>query len=112
MPPDKIVWREVGDEIVILDLRTSLYWTLNGSATVLWSSLIDGATTSEMVQRLVDEFDVEVQKATHDVDTFIASCQEQDLDPAGLMALQRYSPSAAPPYLSLQNRSDRGTSCS
>jgi len=78
-PPDKIVWREVGDEIVILDLRTSLYWTLNGSATVLWSALIKGATTSEMVQRLVDEFDVDAEKAARDVDAFLESCQAQDM---------------------------------
>jgi hypothetical protein len=32
-----------------------------------------------MVQRLVDEFDVDAQKATRDVTAFLTSCQAQDL---------------------------------
>lgn len=78
-PPDTIVWREVGDEVVILDLRTSLYWTLNGSATVLWSTLTEGATTGELARRLLDEFDVDEETATRDSEAFLASCHQQDL---------------------------------
>ncbi len=31
-PPDEIAWGEVADEVIVLDLRTSMYWALNGSA--------------------------------------------------------------------------------
>ncbi len=78
-PPDQIAWREVGEEVVILDLRTSTYWTLNGSATLLWAALVEGATASGLAERLVDEFGVDSATAERDVDAFLASCQEQDL---------------------------------
>jgi hypothetical protein len=35
-PADETAWREVADEVFILDLRTSMHWALNRSAAVLW----------------------------------------------------------------------------
>jgi hypothetical protein len=78
-PPDEVAWREVADEVIILDLRTSMYWTLNGSASVLWMALAEGATLEELAQRLAEEFDLEPDVAAHDSALFLTSCQEQGL---------------------------------
>ncbi len=78
-PPEQLAWKAVGDEVVILDLRTSMYLTLNGSATLLWMALMEGATTVELAQRLVDAFGVDTESATVDVAAFLATCQAQDL---------------------------------
>lgn len=75
--PEDVVWREVGEEIVVLDLRTSMYWVLNGSAAVLWMALTDWATTEALVERLVDEFGIDAEAATTDVSKFLSSCEAQ-----------------------------------
>lgn len=77
-PPDQLVWKEAGDEVVILDLRTSMYWTLNGSATLLWTALVEGSTVADLAQRLVDAFGVDGETATRDAGTFFASCEAQN----------------------------------
>lgn len=78
-PPEQLVWREVADEVVILDLRTSVYWSLNGSAALLWPALVEGASSEELVGRLVQEYGINEDVASDDVRNFLASCQTQDL---------------------------------
>lgn len=45
---ERAVWREVGDEIVILDVPTATYLTLNSSAVTLWKQLEGGASPAEL----------------------------------------------------------------
>jgi hypothetical protein len=78
-PPDQLVWREVASEVVILDLRTSMYWTLNGSAAVLWLTLAEGATAEQLAERLVETYGIEAEVAARDVSAFLGSCHAQDL---------------------------------
>ena len=48
---ERAVWRQVGDEIVILDVPTATYLTLNSSAVTLWKNLEEGATPAESGRR-------------------------------------------------------------
>jgi len=74
-----VAWREVDDEVVLLDLRTSMYWSLNGSGSLLWVALADGATPEELSLRLTAEYGLDPATARHDADRFLESCLEQDL---------------------------------
>ncbi len=76
---DQLEWREVEGEIVVLDLRTSRYLSLNETGGVLWSALLDGVTREDLVARLVDSYGIDEQTAGEDVDAFLASLSEQQL---------------------------------
>jgi coenzyme PQQ synthesis protein D (PqqD) len=78
-PPDEIAWREVADEVIVLDLRTSMYWALNGSAAVLWIALAEGGTLEELAERLQEQFGVKPDLALHNTSNFLASCREKGL---------------------------------
>jgi hypothetical protein len=82
---DDLVWRGVAAETVILDLRTSLYLSLNAAAAYLWQSLEKGATERQLVEALSVQFGITEDRAGDDVKAFIARCQERDLlEPTGL----------------------------
>jgi hypothetical protein len=72
-------WQQVDDEIVILDLTTSRYLSLNGTAVRLWRRLVDGAGVNELVADLRDEFDVSDAQAGADVVAFLEQCRELGL---------------------------------
>ncbi|HET9061440.1 MAG TPA: PqqD family protein [Acidimicrobiales bacterium] len=76
--PD-VVWREVGDEIVILDTRSSEYLSLNDSGAVLWARLSDGATEQDLRQELVSKFGIDEDLAERDVNEFLASLRRLDM---------------------------------
>lgn len=76
---DALAWREVGDEVIAIDLRRSLYLSLNGSGTLLWRAMADGSTRAGLVRLLREEFGIDEEQATGDVDAFIVELVDQDL---------------------------------
>jgi hypothetical protein len=81
---DDLVWRGVAGETIILDLRTSLYLSLNTAAAYLWQALEKGASERQLVESLSTEFGIGGDRAGQDVKAFLARCQERDLlEPAG-----------------------------
>lgn len=72
-------WREIDGEVVVLDTDRSHYLNLNPTGCVLWLRLADGATEPQLVEKLMEEFDVDEPTARSDVAAFIASCRENDL---------------------------------
>ena len=51
--PERALWREVGDELVIFEVPTTTYLTLNSAARTLWKHLADGASPVELTAELV-----------------------------------------------------------
>ena len=72
-------WREIDGEVVVLDVKSSQYLNLNATGCVLWLLLAEGASKRQLVERLIEEFDVTEPTAQADVDAFIASCRDNGL---------------------------------
>jgi len=72
-------WREVEGELVALDLRESRYLAVNPTGKQLWSALVDGATRVELVDRLVDAFEIERSQAEADTDAFLGDLESRGL---------------------------------
>jgi hypothetical protein len=76
---DKLEWREIDEEIVALDGRTSEYLSVNRSGAALWPLLLAGATRGVLVERLTEAFDVDRATAERDLDAFLEVLSERDL---------------------------------
>lgn len=72
-------WREIDGEVVVLDVERSHYLNLNAAGCVLWLMLAEGATVDQLVDKLIEEFDVDEPTARGDVEGFIASCRDNEL---------------------------------
>ena len=72
-------WREVEAEILALETEGSTYLSANRSGAVLWRRLAGGATRAELVQELVDTFQIDDATAGVDVDDFIKALREHAL---------------------------------
>ena len=76
-------WRRVESESIILDLNTSVYYSLNDTGAFIWERLGSGATVPQVATELCVEFDVEPETAARDMDEVIAKlCSEKLLLPA------------------------------
>lgn len=76
---DDVVWREVDGELVVLELSTTTYLTLNGSAKALWLCLADGATSGELARVLADRYQISAEQAMSDTDLFLSDLEERHL---------------------------------
>jgi hypothetical protein len=76
---DDLEWREIDSDIVILDGRDATYLTLNGSGALLWRRLAGTATRDELVEALLESYEVDHLTAAADTDAFLTALSEQGL---------------------------------
>lgn len=69
---DGVLWRQLDDQILILDVSASRYLRLNGSGATLWRALAAPRTQEELVDELLRRYDVSRADASGDVDEFLA----------------------------------------
>ncbi len=79
--PDGLSSREVGGELVVLDLKGSQYLTIRGSGVYLFELLHDERHPDELVTAVLATFDVDEETARRDVNRFLS-----ELSHAGLLA--------------------------
>lgn len=72
-----VAWQEIDGETILLDLEASTYLGANPAGSVLWAGLAAGSTRRDLVQQLLDRFDVGAEQAGRDVDAFLRSCAER-----------------------------------
>lgn len=66
-------------EVIMLDLDTDRYLSLNGVGTRIWQMLTQGMTGQQIVQQLVQEYDVSLPAAERDVTTFLQQLAEMEI---------------------------------
>lgn len=76
---DDLDWRQIDDEIVVLDARDATYLTLNGPGALLWGLLDKSATRDELVAALLAAYEVDASVAGRDTDAFLEMLAEQGL---------------------------------
>src|ERR1700722_18767383 len=76
---DDVVWREAGDELVVLELSTTTYLTLNGTAKQLWLGLVHGSTVEELVSTLIEKYGISSEQAQSDTESFVAELADREL---------------------------------
>lgn len=67
----EVIWRPVDGRVVGLDLRSSRYFSLNPSASVLWEVLERDAGREELADTLVQRFGIDRSAADADVEAFL-----------------------------------------
>lgn len=72
-------WRQIDDEVVLLDTRQGTYLALNSSAAQLWTALACGASREDLAGILVETYGIEKRQATEDAEEFISSLAERGL---------------------------------
>lgn len=67
---DDVPFKELGEESgMLLDLDSGTYYELGGAAVAIWKAL-DGAAPEAIAERLIESFDVSLERARADVARF------------------------------------------
>jgi len=72
-PAKDVVARRLGDEIVLVNLRTNLIFELNRTGARFWELLADGCDRREIERRMRDEFDVDRDTLRREIDGIASS---------------------------------------
>lgn len=76
---DGVAWSDLGTEVVILDLRSSTYYSVRDTGALLVTALMEGASEQTLVERLVGSYGTTEDTARSDVDDFLGELSRRDL---------------------------------
>ena len=79
IPSDRVLYKDVAGEAVLLDLETETYFGLNGVGARLWHLLAASRSLGEVQDALMDEFDVAPEVLTKDVLDLVEELLERRL---------------------------------
>ena len=74
-----LTWQEIDGELVILDLKNSVYLTTNTAGAALAKLLTDERTIDELSDALVDRFGIEDDVARRDTEAFVKQLRDKRL---------------------------------
>lgn len=71
--------RQVGSELVILDLTSGTYFGLNGTGARMWQMIESGEPLLSICDMLVKEFDVARETLERDLDGLVRNLADKGL---------------------------------
>jgi hypothetical protein len=76
---EELVWREIDNELIAVDVAASAYLSANPAGALLWQMLAEGTTRQELIDNLVERFGISSEQAATDVDAFLQSLEARRL---------------------------------
>lgn len=86
----KVVYDSFGSEVVIVNLDSGAYYSLEGTAFWLWQAVLDGRNLSQIVQQGAAEFDAGERELESALAGFLA-----ELETEGIVVATAAAPSSA-----------------
>ena len=68
---DGVIWRDLGGDVVILNVETGVYFGLDGSGGQIWRELVEQGSIEKTFQSLKQQFDVEPDELRRDLDALV-----------------------------------------
>lgn len=76
---DGVLTTQVGDELVLLNINTEIYYGIDPVGARIWAVVTTSDSIEHALEILVDEFDVELNTLKQDVETLVNNCVEYGL---------------------------------
>ena len=77
--PPQVLSRAVGDETVLLNLESGIYFGLDGVGKLIWEAVSEGNDLGSAVGAVVAEYEVDESRAAADVLEFASTLVERGL---------------------------------
>ncbi|MGH7278844.1 MAG: PqqD family protein [Candidatus Rokuibacteriota bacterium] len=74
-----VVFRDLDAEMVLLDMRSGVYFSLDAVATRIWQLLQRHSMLEPVLDELIDEFDVPAERCADDLLGFVTLMRDKGL---------------------------------
>jgi hypothetical protein len=77
--PDDVMFRILGDEAVILNVGTGVYFGLDEVGTRMWQLMSEHGSTEKVIEVMLTEYEVDEEQLRGDLETLIQQLSEKGL---------------------------------
>jgi hypothetical protein len=74
-----VIYRELGGEVVLLNLQSGVYFGLDAVGSRVWQLLVQSREVDEVCAMLLDEYDVNAETLRADVDRLVGELSDKGL---------------------------------
>ena len=74
-----VIFRRLGEEIVLFHLESDKFYELNGTAARLWELLQTGKSENEIRDEMVSEFAVAPEQLASEMEALLKSLRQEEL---------------------------------
>lgn len=78
-PNPNVIFRRIGDEVVLFHLESDRFYELNGTAARFWELLNSGNDAGQIREKMLEEFTVTPQQFAAEAADLLNSLQQEDL---------------------------------
>lgn len=78
-PRADVSWRRLGDEVVIVNLKTNQIYRLNRTAARFWELIAEGSDRATAERVLAEEFDVGDDELHHETTNLVSELSNEGL---------------------------------
>jgi len=78
-PNPNVIFRRLGDEIVLFHLGSDRFYELNGTAARFWELLNAGNDAPEIQQKMLVEFAIDPERFAGEAEALLDSLRQEDL---------------------------------
>jgi hypothetical protein len=78
-PNPNVLFKRLGDEMVLFNLDTDHFYELNGTAARFWELLSSGQEANQVNAQMLDEFVVEPEQLAREAEALLASLRKENL---------------------------------
>jgi hypothetical protein len=78
-PNPNVIFRRLGDEMVLFHLETDRFFELNGTAARFWELLSDGCNPTQVREQLLEEFAIDPAQLAGEAEALLDSLRQEDL---------------------------------
>lgn len=65
------LWKELKGRVVVLNLESGKYYSLNSTGSLIWKSLLDGFSFEEIVDIICSTYTIDTENARQDAESMI-----------------------------------------
>ena len=78
-PNPNVLFKRLGEEMVLFNLDTDHFYELNGSAARFWELLNAGQDAVQVSEQMLSEFEVDPQQLASEAEALMASFRQEGL---------------------------------
>ena len=75
---DRVLASEIDDEMVMMDLESGNYISLNKMGSIIWRQIENPIPVKELIQYLMGKYNVQEEECVTDTLSFLQKVQEQN----------------------------------
>lgn len=76
---EKIFWRKIEDETVILNIDTGFYYTLDELGSLIWDMALEQRDEREIVAHILDKYETSEETARRDIRALVVNLKKEEL---------------------------------